>query len=802
MLISPPFLPDTDPVSNDPACTDPMMDVVDRFALGNHGVYPIAMDGRWHCGTHLAPHPSTEAVRAIADGEVVAYRVAAKPVSDGREAPDGSLPLNTNTGFVLLRHKTDTGDGRSITFYSLYMHLLDMRAQEAIHAQPANPPAVGSGSALPRWLLRPTEGVKIGDGKLKVYRKDMLGYRGRRHGHPHLHFEIFLTDADFDAYFGRTQLGRAEPVTPAGADCWGRMYYVIPGEQEFVSTPPGKASASYFPELQTGSLAAGSTLHVEVFFHLGQRYTRSWIEINGQRTLLTPTPVKDPYDDYEYNLFRRATALYPRCPSAGYELLRFGRVLSPELPALTATESQTWVAVTFDAEGNQGYLDISRAEIQKLSDADFPRFTGWQKIEEGRPPFTADGVCDHQALRQIVETVESAMTPEQRLLPADQQAEQLTAYIHGNEAVRDQLKGFVCHAPSEWDKGNNTQRYGRLNEPEGFFGKRKAIDPDGYSKFIGLVERLQFLEQVPGLGGGQKFWFFHPLAFIRHFRRCGWLSVRELTQTLPRRSSPEAGGHIPWQRAYTRWTEGAGSPKSMPPGIGMAMNRMWLKYGFTTPLRQAHFLSQIFKETGALTLTTEGGGERYFRTMYEVITPEEAGDDYDTKLPWLKKMGLLKNRDRAAYSAGRPDDVSDKAIELGNTEEGDGARFRGRGLIHLTGRQKYTDYQKFAGKDFTADANSTLISAQAKFCTDSAGYFWTSKFMNSKNSGAYRGGFNIHRRTDLGSGYKNVLAITKAVNGGANGLSERFEYFQHAYYLMGDKKSSSNPETRQLEPSE
>lgn len=104
------------------------------------------------------------------------------------------------------------------------------------------------------------------------------------------------------------------------------------------------------------------------------------METAGKLTLLTPRPVADSCRDYEYNLFQRATDLYPSCPSAGYELLRFGRVLSTELPPLAATENHAWVAVTFNDGGAQGYIDISQSAVKKLSDADFPFFTGWQRL--------------------------------------------------------------------------------------------------------------------------------------------------------------------------------------------------------------------------------------------------------------------------------------------------------------------------------------------------------------------------------------------------------------------------------------
>ncbi|WP_233425622.1 M23 family metallopeptidase [Paraburkholderia kururiensis] len=188
-----------------------MMDTVDQFEIGHHGVWPVTFDRRFHCGIHLDPGEQAEPVRAIADGEVVAYRVCRNAISDGRTDPaTGHAVLNSNAGFVLLQHKTDTGDGRAITYYSLYMHLLDMTGLEQIVPQPNHPPQTGSPNALPGWLLDTAggkDGVVQPGGGTKVYRKDLLGYVGQHQGVRHLHFEIFMTEADFTAWFDQGATG-------------------------------------------------------------------------------------------------------------------------------------------------------------------------------------------------------------------------------------------------------------------------------------------------------------------------------------------------------------------------------------------------------------------------------------------------------------------------------------------------------------------------------------------------------------------------------------------------------------------
>ncbi|WP_082079413.1 hypothetical protein [Cupriavidus basilensis] len=606
MIISPPFLPANGLTSDDPLKPDPMMDAVDGFELPHHGVYPVAFDRRWHCGVHLMPNYQNEAVRAIADGEVVAYRVAQKAICDGQTDDHGADALNSNTGFVLLKHKTETGEGRSLTFYSLYMHLLDVDSLQPVIGAP-NLPEVGSSSAMAKWLADDTNGVQTPVNK-KVYRKDILGYYGKCHGQSHLHFEIFMTEEDFTAWFdqiGHTvQLGNQTPATPDSKDYWGHSYFVIPTGQTFYSTPPDQvAHAAYFPEKQSGILTEGN-LYVEAYFHKGQRYTRSWLEKDGSLTCLTgDQPVQDPFQNYEYTLYDRATTLYPARPSDGYELMRFGRILSDH-SSLPVAPQTTWMAVTFES-GKQGYIDISQDAVQKLSDADFPFFMGWQKIEEGNTPFSEDGLCDYDALRKIVNDVEDQETPQQQHEATEYKHEDiLSAYVQGNDSVRKALRGFVCLAPSEWDATGNEVRYRRLKDPDGFFGKRKDIDPNGYDKFIAFHTQLQFLEKT-ALGGGKKFWFFHPLAFIGHFRKCSWLAKREIYQLVPAKIVRKPGSHnfpsqsyfetVPLNRPFINkhYTE---------------LNNALRKYLITSSIRQACFFGNSTQETGWFRDLRESGG--------------------------------------------------------------------------------------------------------------------------------------------------------------------------------------------------
>jgi predicted chitinase len=115
--------------------------------------------------------------------------------------------------------------------------------------------------------------------------------------------------------------------------------------------------------------------------------------------------------------------------------------------------------------------------------------------------------------------------------------------------------------------------------------------------------------------------------------------------------------------------------------------------------------------------------------------------------------------------------VRRKAVAHGNTEPGDGARFPGRGLIHLTWRNGYRSYGAYRARDFTTDPNSQLLQSDAEIAADSAGYFWVKT--------------GIHLRADKGSSNRDVQGCSRLV-GGAGGLPEREQFFRYAYFILND----------------
>lgn len=120
-------------------------DVQQALALCEDGFFPVGANGLWHGGVHFgtaceAQLNLAEGVRCIADGEVVAYRLDARPLE--QRLGDSGRIARYSSGFVLVRHKLELPPppgtqqatpepADTLTFFSVYMHLAGQDAYDA-----------------------------------------------------------------------------------------------------------------------------------------------------------------------------------------------------------------------------------------------------------------------------------------------------------------------------------------------------------------------------------------------------------------------------------------------------------------------------------------------------------------------------------------------------------------------------------------------------------------------------------------------------------------------------------------------
>lgn len=172
-----------------------------------------------------------------------------------------------------------------------------------------------------------------------------------------------------------------------------------------------------------------------------------------------------------------------------------------------------------------------------------------------------------------------------------------------------------------------------------------------------------------------------------------------------------------------------------------------------------------------------GAGARAeaFAEALEATRSRWIGDDPDDVAHWLAQIahesGQLRFTREIADGA-----AYENRLSLGNIQPGDGKRFRGRGLIQLTGRDNYTKYGAAAGID--AVGNPELLE-QLPHAADVAGWFWRANDIGGRTA----------RSSD------RVAAVTKIVNGGENGLADRRKFYDLARAALGQPQAAPTSST-------
>ena len=173
------------------------------------------------------------------------------------------------------------------------------------------------------------------------------------------------------------------------------------------------------------------------------------------------------------------------------------------------------------------------------------------------------------------------------------------------------------------------------------------------------------------------------------------------------------------------------------------------KYGIAdSRLRLAHFFAQVLHESGCMRFDMENlnySAEALGKVFGKYFTTKEKADAY----------------------ARQPEKIANRvyANRMGNRDEtsGDGWKFRGRGLIQLTGRTNYKAFAEWVGDSRIMD-EPDLVSSE--YAVHSAVFFW------DKN--------NLNRFADN----DDVVGLTRRINGGENGLAHRRELLNKANGLL------------------
>ena len=144
--------------------------------------------------------------------------------------------------------------------------------------------------------------------------------------------------------------------------------------------------------------------------------------------------------------------------------------------------------------------------------------------------------------------------------------------------------------------------------------------------------------------------------------------------------------------------------------------------------------------------------------------------DINTPLRWCHYLAQIAHesaelRYSEEIASGKAYDTGKLAIKLGNTPEadGDGQKYKGRGLIQVTGRANYEAYKQYCGFDVVKQPE---LLAKPVGAIRSSMWFWKSKGLNE-----------LADRDEF-------VAITKCINGGTNGIEDRRKYLARAKKVL------------------
>lgn len=178
------------------------------------------------------------------------------------------------------------------------------------------------------------------------------------------------------------------------------------------------------------------------------------------------------------------------------------------------------------------------------------------------------------------------------------------------------------------------------------------------------------------------------------------------------------------------------------------LNAAMERFEINNPQRIAMFLAQVGHESGGLVHVKEN-------LNYKAATLLKVFPKY------------FRDNDPADY-AGQPEKIANLVYSnrMGNGDEdsGDGYKYRGRGLIQLTGHDNYAAFSKAVG--MSIDEAVTYLETP-EGAAMSAAWFWNSRHLNTV--------------ADAG----DVVKATKLINGGNIGLEERKELYEEALEIFG-----------------
>jgi len=623
---------------------------------------------------------------------------------------------------VVIQHDTEIGENLPVTFYSIYMHLGSI---ETILKQGSD-----------------------------IHRKGKLGKAGIvSDQEDQIHFEIIADEANIKKLIGDLAFNAPNyHVDKEGAEkafqaqdgrkdaCFGNMYFFVPQgssicekteveEEKTVSVKNKRTGITsqqtvnvkktvYVPKIRDNGayMVVGQHLYVEMAFDKGKCTLTSYDEDGKPIGNPVVTQGDSSYNDavHEYNLYKASLSLYPSKPTAGFELLRFGRVLGDE--DFATTETVTHFREILTPKGNY-WVDFNKPYIKKYSDADFPYWKGWGISNDDT---NGDSRCDSKIITEIIynywktKSVNAQYIDEylhksiEKLQPYEKYQDvpdhglRMVYHFKSMQSRQDMfatkevqekvaaLNRVFYKFPTEWSMTDFDTRYAWV-KCDIFENAEKS-----FQKFKNFVQALTFWDEA-GIPIDKNHWHCPPIEFIKHFRKCSWLSDGELKQTF-----------LPYVEQNSHWySKGIKGATDLLDSLRVNLNKAFRKYCITTPLRMASFLGNAFEETIWMT------------------TLEEKKNKY-----WYHPWG-----GRGILQLTHPDNYAEYWKFSGKTISDEFKKYiKDYGVIaHMSGNDprkekmktmQDTNYPKLAEYQLL---RKNIADKNVYYPTDSSGFYWASR---------------------------------------------------------------------------
>jgi predicted chitinase len=782
------------------------------------GSYSVSGKGMWHGGIHVTEAGAgglldlKNGVRCIADGEVVAWRVnQTYPVSE-IAAQNGHPAINApySTGFALVRHSMEFPKGTTLKFFSLYMHLQDLEdydgdttlqkpaywstqfkvtefARDKPHAGPNGQAAAAGqqGLRVHATKIHGTilgilpQGAQVSIGK----REGDWGQITDTHGAQLIAQKVggFVAQKAVNGwmFLGKENGGPVvEEVMPdSSLDC-----VVVP------PTPfPVKAGDLIGHLGRYDSLSQQTStrmVHIEVFCDDSVKSSidqgRAWISNNGAHAGAW-TQVGLPSAPTILRI-DKGTALYKAANQQGQDAKQTGviQVLAlAELaklgedgqhmetePGPDGLKLHWWKVDSADVHGHDisGWVREQNFAGGRVTREFAQKWVDFQILEDAHDPThtmfaTTKAFVDYAIGRDVSDAgalgkLSPLMTSIYRTLyptgDGSRAADDLCVAADDPWIALCMSRLIVKHE-SDWANPDKWKQL--IAEIEKQTGPQAQHEEE--QKRIGkLVWWDDVKAGLPDLPASDVF-HIHPVGLVGNFQRKFQLITLEMLLAVDPSNSREYYGSI------------------LP-----HLNKYAKIYGLTRPKRIAHLLSQAAHESNFK--TSEERLNYGPQNMRKTFGCKGGKKNYNVACDDCTH-GRLRDKlwGQESYYSHNPEHLANYvyADRMGNGDEssGEGFKYRGRGIIQVTGKDGYQSFQDEHNRRSPDDhqdfvGNPGLVSSNLGYGVESAFVFW------SRN--------NLNSEADTGT----VETVTQIVNGGQNGYVDRLHRFNSVAPLLGLSK--------------